>query len=206
MKTLWKIDAVHPVNKRVIKSNMPEQEMEALYKELLENGYEDRLIDVEICQYIYEDGDTIEIPPEIFDTLPDSVRELEYYTQQDVRLANIKETLKYIFGDHPKSMKAKVVTERVNRSFGHLILEWENANEGWEKTNISIVEPLGFKFEYPDFDEIPIDKATDDVLNDEELVIKHLMIQNGWNEETANGHLKPVFKAMNDAGIVFYKP
>lgn len=207
MIKLWKIDAVHPIKKRVIKSNMTEGEMKKLYQELQTQGYEDKLINREVCQIIYEDGDTIEISSEQFDNLPDSVRELEHYTQKDVDLANAKATLKYIFGNIiPKAMKGKVVAERVNRSFGHLIIEWQNANDGWEKTNTSIAEALGFKFNEPDFDVIPIDKSTDIMLNEDEMIIKRLMFQNNWDEAKAREHLAPVFMAMKDAEVVFYQP
>lgn len=206
MIKLWKIDAVHPIKKRVVKSNMTEKEMLNLYQELQTQGYEDNLIEREICKFIYEEGDEIEISPELFDALPDSVRELEYYTQKDVELANAKSTLKYIFGENPKVMKGKVTWQRVNRSWGNLIIEWIDANEGWEITNTALAEALGYEFKEPECDVIPIFNATDDMLNEDEMIIKRLMIQNAWTEETARKHLEPVFKAMHDARIVFYQP
>lgn len=156
--------------------------------------------------YKYENGDEIEIDGIVFDALPDSVSELEYHTHKDVELVNAKAALRYIFGDTPKVMKGKVVAQRMNRSSGHLIIEWENANEGWEKTNTSIAEALGFKFNEPEFDEIPIDKAPDDMLNEDECVIKYLMIQNSFNEIEARNYLKPIFMAMRSANAVFYQP
>lgn len=206
MIKLWKIDAVHPIKKRVVKSNLTEEEMLRLYQELQTQGYEDSLIDREVCKFIYQEGDEIEIPPELFDQLPDSVRELEYYTQKDVELANAKSTLKYIFGDNPKVMKGKISWQRVNRSYGNLIIEWIDANDGWEVTNTSLAEALGYEFKEPKCDVIPIINATDDMLDDDEMVVKRLMLQNGWTEEKASDYLAPVYKAMNDAGVVFYLP
>ena len=40
MKTLYKIDAVHPILKRVVKNNMYHDEMIVLFKELEAAGYE----------------------------------------------------------------------------------------------------------------------------------------------------------------------
>jgi len=206
MIKLYKIDAVHPIAKRVVKSNLTKDQMLRLYQELQTAGYKDENIHRVVSQVIYEDGDEIEIDPSIFDVLPDSVQELETYTQKDVELVNAKAALKYIFGNAPKVIKGKVVAQRMNRSFGHLIIEWKNANEGWEKTNTSIAEALGFKFNEPDFPEIPIDKAPDNMLNEDECVIKYLMIQNSFNEVEARNYLKPIFMAMRSANAVFYQP
>jgi hypothetical protein len=207
MIKLYKIDAVHPVAKRVVKSNLTKDEMLKLYQELQTAGYKnDDIIRTE-CKIIYEAGDDLEIDPVMFDSLPDSVGELEYYTQTDVQLVNIKATLRLIFGQNPKVMKGTLKAERVDRKSGNLTIFWENPiDESWEKTSAFWLEPLGFEFKVPEFEEIHILIAPDALLNEDECVIKYLMIQNDWDEKKATDYLKPVFMAMRSADAVFYQP
>lgn len=58
METLYKIDAVHPVLKRVIKHNMYYEKMIVLFKELEEAGYDSENIELtwENVAYCYGCG------------------------------------------------------------------------------------------------------------------------------------------------------
>jgi hypothetical protein len=69
----------------------------------------------------------------------------------------------------------------------------------------------GIGYRYEDMEihilsEVPLIKTDDDILDDEERVIKYLMIFNNWTEDKAREYLEPVFSAMNKAECVFYRP
>jgi len=57
MIEFYRIDAVHDILKRVIKSNLDKDEMVKLYKELQNAGYEDKNIKLDTTRKIYEAGE-----------------------------------------------------------------------------------------------------------------------------------------------------
>lgn len=68
---------------------------------------------------------------------------------------------------------------------------------------------LGYEYEDMKIDilsEISLTETDDDILDNEERVIKYLMIENKWSEEKAKEYLKPIFFAMKKAHAVFYRP
>lgn len=208
MKTTYKIDACHPVLARVIQSNLDEATMEKLLAELRSAGYED--IQIEPTKIVLCDGDTVEVTPEMFFVLPDDPdKELEVVTIADRKLAECKRTLKYIYGEKPKGlMVGSIYAHRLGRDHGHLSIKWHNAeNEEWQHTNVYFLEALGFQFEHPEFEPIPIKECDDNLLGDHERVMKYLLIQNpNSTEASIDKYMEPLMKAMKEAGCVFYRP
>lgn len=209
MKTTYKIDACHPIFKRVIQSNLDEAAMEKLKNELLSAGYEDKDILVETTKIVLQDGDMVEVTPEMFFVLPDDPdKELEVATIADRKLAECKKSLKYIYGENPQAIIGSLYAHRLGRDHGQLCVKWHNAkNEDWQHTNVYFLEALGFEFEQPEFDEIPLEECDDDLLGDTERVYKYLLIQNpSHTEASIDKYMEPLHKAMKEAGCVFYRP
>jgi hypothetical protein len=203
----YKIDAVHPVAKRVIKSNLNGNEMVELYKELQNAGYEDKNIILETTKIVYEVGDIIQVPGEIYDSIPDNINELEFHTCKDRKLIESKRILKNIFGEKPKTMTGILKAKRLDRSRGQIIVEWHNVdNDEWKMTNVYFLEQFGFEFKEPDFNKISIIESDESLLSEYELIIKHMMIDNHWTEQEVYAYMEPVKKAMGKAEAVFYRP
>jgi len=193
----YKIDAVDSIKKRVLKSNLDKDSMVSLYKELQNAGYEDENINLETCRIIYEAGDTILITRKQFNSLPDR---------------RCKKLLKMVYGDNPPdSMIGTITNERADRHgryYQHVkwhIATLKNENR-LNETMAFPLEELGFEFKPPEYNEIPIGECDDEMLNDDERVIKYLMIGNGWSETQAEEYLKPICKAMKKAECVMYRP
>lgn len=195
------IDAVHPTAKRVIKSNMTPDEMADLMIELIEAGYE--IGDIQVTQeVIYEDGDYLELK---LSTIQRLARKCRSHRERKT-VKEILGMMKMVYGDNlPDKMLGKVVHKRTNWSYGDITIEWQVESD-WDKTNVYLLKEIGYQFKEPEFDEIPIDKADDDMLNDDERVIKYLMLDNHWNKETAESHMQVVYAAMHKAGCVMYQP
>lgn len=207
MQKFYKIDAVHPVLKRVVKSNLNSDDFVSLYKELQNAGYEDTNIQVDTCRIIYEEGDTLTITPEMFFAIPDSISELEVVTEKDRHLMSLKRSLRYMYGENPSHMVCKLISKRYDRKSGGLVCDWLGMkDDDYSGMSVHMLEPLGFEFKHPEFDVIPLEECDDHLLDDGDVVIKYLMIQNGLTESQAEQFLLPVYRAMNKAGSVFYRP
>lgn len=210
MLKIYKIDAVHDILKRVIETNLKPDQMTRLYKELQNAGYEDKNIDVEVVKELLEEGDTIKITKKMFDDLPEEKRinRTEDGWIELHKKAEAKQTIRYIFGDEPKfPIFGTIERFRTMRDHEHLIVKWENAkDEEWNGTNVHFLENMGFEFIQPKTKVIPIDESPDDMLCDHDLVIKYMMLENGWSEKACETYLKPVLNAMKRAEAVFYRP
>ena len=212
MKKFYKIDAVHPMAKRVIKSNLNEKQMIKLYKDLQNAGYEDKDIILETVKEIYEEGDSIIITKEMFDALPEE----KNYIDRDKdgwnklsKKAEAKNSIRYIFGENPHfPVTGTLEKNRIDRQRELLVVKWHNvpATNETNKINIYFLEYMGFEFKQPESKVIPISECPDDLLYTTELVIKYMMLENNWSEKAVETYLKPVREAMNKTGIVFYRP
>ena len=210
MKELFKVDAVHPVAKRILKSNLTKEEKNKLIAELKHAGYYESEINIDVRK-IFEIGDEIAIYKEDFDALPDKVDRDKPNWIETQKKFDTKNTIKYIFGNEPKfPLKGKLEFFRLSRDNGHLVVNWENANESLyitsNGTNVYFLEEMGYKFEQPEFDVIAIADADDSLLNTHELIIKYMMLDNDWSEHACESYLKPVTEAMAKAEAVFYQP
>lgn len=208
MQKIYKIDAVHDILKRVIKTNLNPNKMVKLYKELQNAGYEDKNIDVEVIKEIYEEGDSIMITQEMFDALPDEVDRDKPDWIEIHKKHEAKQTIRYIFGDEPKlPITGTLEKFRTMRDFEQLVVKWHNAKDNnWNGTNVYFLENMGFEFKQPKVEVIPIAEASDDMLNDIDVVIKYLMENEGWSERACETYLKPIYRAMKVSGSVFYRP
>lgn len=213
MKKEYKIDACHPIFKRVIETRLDQTSMENLYDELKESGYDS--IEVDLTRVVYEEGDFIEVDVTAFECLPDNPdEELEVVTIKDRQLADCKRTIKYIYGDRPDYIVGELKAHRLGRDHGHLSIEWVNPkNPEWANTNVYFLEAMGFEFEHPEFKVIPMRECDDNLLGDHERVIKYLMLQypedyldEAGLEKEIDEYMKPLLNAMNKAGCVFYRP
>lgn len=213
MYKLYKIDAVHDILKRVIKSNLDDLEMVNLYKELQNAGYEDKNIDLQVTKKIHQEGDIISINRELFDKLPDydSMNQKQKFdlSIENRKLADARMTIKHIYGDNPQfPLKAELQPLRLGNDNGHLIAVWMNIPFSCplKHTNVHWLEDLGFEFEQPTFETIPLEKCDDDLLSEHELIVKYMMNDNNWTKEQVDEYLKPVCDAMKKVGAVFYQP
>lgn len=210
MKKFYKIDAVHDILKRVIETNLNDRQMVKLYKELQNAGYEDKNIDVEVIREIYEEGDTIMITKEMFDALTEE-KDIDRSKDGWIELhkeAEAKQTIRYIFGENPHfPVTGTLQRFRTMRDHEHLVVKWHNCKDNnWNGTNVYFLENMGFEFKQPKTKVIPIDESPDDMLSEYDIVIKYMMLENSWSEKACETYLKPVLKAMNKAGAVFYRP
>lgn len=198
------IDAVHPTLRRVIKNNITPEEMAETLADLTDNGYS--ISDIECTQrFIYEEGDKICIKLATIQRIGRKCRD----TRERMAIKSSTNALKSMFGTPlPNEMYATVVHKRQNRHYGLAYLNWEIPLDGivYNKTNASILHVFGYEFAEPKFEYIPLDKADDDMLNDEERVIKYLMQEKGIDEPAARYYMEPVFAAMNKAECVMYRP
>lgn len=147
----------------------------------------------------HKDGDIVTIAetPEDFDKLPDEV----------------KRSIKYIYRDPENDtvyihfpIKVKCVPVRINRTMGHLCVEWLDArDETWKVTNVYTLEKAGFEFEHPHFEILGIMEADEDLLSEYELVIRSL-VENGYSIGKAAKKVEEISEAMHQKGIVFYRP
>ena len=169
----------------------------------------------------YEEGDTIIITKEQFDSLHVDIVGSRWSLEIDQDLkaiqrkkANAKRSLSFIFtgnADIPPEkfpLVGNLKAHRLSRDFVQLMVEWKDAitDFGTNCTNTYFLENMGFKFKQPEFEEIPIQDAPDEMLSEGELIIKHMMNQNNWTMEKVEEYLKPVYEAMNKAEAVFYRP
>lgn len=187
----YKIDAVHPVLKRVVKSGLTEVNAKALYTELVHNKYE--AIQYEVDKIIYEVGDDLCITKEMYDD----------------EFNNIKEEIDFILGEYLTfPIKAKIVQKRINNKYGQLFIRWDSLPETnyLKESNIYLLEKLGFGFTESDIGPIPIKDSEDEYLHENDLILKYMMLRNDLTEEEARKYLEVVFKAMDETGIVFYRP
>ena len=218
MYKLHKVDAVHDILKRVIKTDLKEDELNSLVDMLKANGYEEQNIMIECVHKIHQEGDFIAITKEQFESLPDDnetywankpVGERKKLTIDERKKANAKRSLVHIFGKNPTfPLKAQLQGLRLSNEYGHMIAVWENTPPLSElkHTNVHFLEDIGFEFEQPNFDVIPIAEAKDSLLNTTDKIVKYLINDNNWSEEQALDYLKPVLNAMNKAEAVFYQP
>jgi hypothetical protein len=87
--------------------------------------------------------------------------------------------------------------------------------------NLTIFRKLGYKIIEPEQVEIDLFDADDDLLDEEDLILKHIVLQNYPNYPThyrnrketdnamrswAEGIMKIVKNAMKENGIIFYRP
>lgn len=182
----YSLDAVHPINRRVIKHNLSFDEVTDLMKELLDNGYDQKAMKLET---FYEEGDRVEIPHGLLWDNDDGeflLRHLQNFP--------IKGTIK---------------KERFDRTINVLCIKWDEKHikdESWGSMSIHVLQKLGFKFIPPENEEVSILECEEKYLSAEEIVLKYLMIDNDWTQTEAEEYLKPVEKAMNKAHAVFYQP
>lgn len=54
--------------------------------------------------------------------------------------------------------------------------------------------------------EVPLIETDNNMLNDDELILKSMMIEHSLTEEKAKEYLKVVYEAMHKVGIIFYRP
>jgi hypothetical protein len=209
----YKIDAVHDILKRVIKVGLTEKEANELHLELSENGYENDNIEVDIHEVIYEVGDQISVDEQMFNDLP-TTEQLDNIkgrnaTVEELYQRDARETIRFIFDGSPKfPLTGTIEAKRIDNAHGQLIVKWDNVPDDnqWKKTNTYFLEYMGFKFQEENFPFIPIEESDDDLLNDNNRLLKYLMKQNGLTQEEAELYLKPVYRAMEKAEVVFYRP
>lgn len=210
MKEFFKVDANHPVAMRILKTNLTENEKNDLVNELIEAGYEKEDIEVDITKTIFQVGDEIYISESDYKNLPET--EDVYLSgklkAEIIKKGNAKKSLRYIFGENPNfPLKGILQKKRLSHDSGQLIVKWENpVGVEWSETNVYFLEDMGFEFEHPTFEKIPLIGCSDTLLGDHDLVIKYMMIQNKWTEKEVDKYLKPVYNAMKKAEIVFYRP
>ena len=209
MQKLYKVDACHPVAKRIIESKLTEVERNDLVAELTEAGYED----IQVTENVYyKDGDTIEITRQfIMDNMKNDefFRLIEYIVEQKAK--NLGVDLLDVGKDALLPLKGTLKNLRINRTFGHVIVSWDIGDDPdgcdrWQQTNVHALEKVGFKFLQPDFEDIPIMNADDNLLHEDELVVKYYALQNEISIEDAEAVISKVRSAMGKNGIVFYRP
>lgn len=205
MILLYKIDAVHSIAKRVIKSSLSNFGIVTLLDQLYKAGYEKENIQVTLTDTIYEEGDVIEISKELYDSLPDDL--LDGFVDNIRNKYDAKYTINWLYNDKPKfPIKCKLSSRRINNEMGCMEVEWYGSNTALQKTNFYILKYLGFKIKEKEFSFIPIAEADDNLLDERDLVRKYIMKQNNCDEAEACRHMKIVSDAMNECGVVFYMP
>jgi len=208
MKTLYNVQANHPIGKRIDEYKLTFEEKNDLIGELVKAGYEFGDITVTSNNY-YEAGDEIEITAQDMKRLmvnDEFYRTINYIIEQKAKNKGLdfRANKEILF-----PLKGTLKPMRVNREFGHLIIEWDigdNPESMWRQTNVYFMEKMGYKFIQPEFDEIPIMQANDDILHEYELVLKYYALQNEIPIEEAKEVISKVQSAMGANGIVFYRP
>lgn len=214
MQTLYDVRANHPVAKRIDEFRLTKVEMNDLVAELRSAGYLDENIDIDSNTY-YEDGDEIEITAKfVIDNSEkgDFFRLMTYISEQKAKnTTDVSEDPLFIDKDSMFPLKGTLKNLRLDRCFAHLIVSWDIGNnpdgsDFWQETNVNALENAGFKFIQPDFDVIPIMNADDNLLHEDELVVKYYALQNKISVEEAEEAINKVRSAMGKHGIVFYRP
>ena len=199
----YKLDAVHSVSKRVVKFNLTNDEVIELTNELIEAGYENENIKIEITDTLYEDGDIIEITKELYNSLPK--KQTPDMNAKDRYKNDARGIINWLYDDVISfPIKVTLEAKRMDNNHGVMIAHWDNSMK--QSTNSYSLEYLGFKIKKPEFSFIPIAEADDSLLNEDDLVKKYLMLQNDASEEDATEVLEIIHKAMDENGIVFYRP
>jgi hypothetical protein len=148
------------------------------------------------------------ITKEMFDSLPTD-ESINYDSSPKERYQNdARKAINYIFGENPNfPITGEFKAERINHKSGNMIVKWHGSSYNESGcTNSYFLEYMGFEIEQPEFDEIPIAEADDSLLSDGESVLKYLIIQNDCSQKDAEQVLDIIYKAMNKAGAVFYRP
>lgn len=209
MKTLYDVRADHPIGKRIDELRLTAQEKNDLVAELETAGYEFKDIAVESHNY-YEAGDEIKITAQDMIRLMENdefYRTINHIIEQKAKNKGLD--LVTTSKDNLFPLTGTLKSMRVNRTFGHLIIEWDIGDDPdgmWKQTNVYFMEKMGYRFIQPEFDEIPLIQANDDILHEHELVIKHYALQNKISVEEAKEAIGKVTSAMGVNGIVFYRP
>lgn len=194
MQNLFEVHGDHPTLRRVDEYRMIEVESNDLMAELAGHGYENLM---RYSDTFYEEGDEILITEKMYDDSCDMA----------------KEQVDYMFKKQ-FPIKGVVKTERINRCFGDLIVEWENMSDDWGSGNTTTNthwlshEEHGFKMNFiqPEFEELEIMNCPDKYLHEDELVVKYYALQNKLSEKLAISAIARVQSAMGENGIVFYRP
>lgn len=162
---------------------------------------------------VFEEGDEIIITKNDFNGMPDDNDSYNHHPRKKLtiderKLANAKRSIRHIFGKEPAfPLKGKLESLRINRTYGHLVVKWENpVDEQWNATNTIFLEDMGYEFNQPEFEVLPILECSDQQLGTHETIVKHMMIENNWSEHACESYLKPVMEAMSKADAVFYQP
>lgn len=214
MQTLYDVRANHPVAKRVDELKLTEVDMNDLVAELRSAGYLDEDIDIDSNTY-FEDGDIIYITAKfVIDNSEkgDFFRLMTYISEQKAKnTTDMSEDPLFIDKDSMFPLKGTLKNLRLDRSFAHLIVSWDIGDpvdgiDQWQQTNVHALEQVGFKFIQPNFETIPIMNADDNLLHEDELVVKYYALQNKISIEEAEEAIDKVRSAMGKHGIVFYRP
>jgi len=93
---------------------------------------------------------------------------------------------------HP--VAKRVIKSNLNEGEANKLFK-ELRNAGYEDENIEVI-----------FTEVPLIETPDDILDDEEKVIKYFMLENDMSEKNTMIYLKPVLDAMKKAECIFHQP
>lgn len=147
MIRFFSIDAVHPVLKRVVKSNLPSPEANVLYKELLDAGYEENNIIFKPTLIIMESGDRIELSSEFMDHITDDLQFSKIEGDRD--LFNVKTIFNFIFNnDVPPVIKGTLKKMSIiKEGEEEMYVIWDGVDGMWKQTNVNILKTIGYKFD-----------------------------------------------------------